>query len=444
MKEAERLLLQSLESFMESLTFVDLFAGVGGFSLSLLPIGLKCVWSCEKNKQARLTYKANFGKVPFYDVTKVELRKGIEEHVPSFDVLTAGFPCQDFSTLGQQKGLEGSKGTLFYEIIKFLAYFKPRFVLLENVKGLLTSNKGENMKLVLEELEKVGYRVQYKLLNSLALLPQFRNRVYIIGVLNQPQSPEQHKSELEFFDLPTFSPKRKLCEILQTEAEEPFLEYYQLSTPKWKNVKRSKIVKQKGIVHRLVSPEDTVCDTIISNYRTSLKNAAQFVSKYGREELAVVFRKASEEVTAEASPGQAERGTEERQENVERRPRWFTSRELARLMGFPERFRPHPNDSISCEQIGNAVTPPVVIVVAISLFASEYLNSMEGKAAVAKTTLTKLQVKALISKLAARRAVQAVLESMHPSQKQSFLQKAVSVKNEAGQSMTVQELIHPN
>lgn len=142
-------------------TFIELFAGIGGFRIGLEAIGGKCVWACELDQKARLVYNANFGQTPYYDITKVDPKT-----LPEFDLLIAGFPCQDFSTLGEQDGLEGTKGKLFYEILRIIRECKPSLCLLENVKGLLTMAEGSVFKKCVSFLQEEGYSVVDLLLNS--------------------------------------------------------------------------------------------------------------------------------------------------------------------------------------------------------------------------------------------------------------------------------------
>lgn len=150
---------------MEGFTFIEMFAGIGGFRIGLEAIGGECVWACELDPLARLVYKANFGSAPYYDVTKADYSR-----LPPFDILTAGFPCQDFSTLGEQRGLDGTRGALFFEITKVLKQCQPACYILENVKGLLSMQDGQVLDTVVCALKAQGYSVAYKLINSSALV----------------------------------------------------------------------------------------------------------------------------------------------------------------------------------------------------------------------------------------------------------------------------------
>lgn len=164
--------------------FVDLFAGTGGIRLGLeqaceeLGISTQCMYSSEIDKNACASYKLNFGVDPFSDITKVQ-------DFPDFNFLLAGFPCQSFSYAGKRKGFGDTRGTLFFDIERILRKKKPTYFLLENVRGLLTHDKGRTFNTIKEVLESIGYSVDYLLLNSNVFdVPQNRIRLYIVGVLN--------------------------------------------------------------------------------------------------------------------------------------------------------------------------------------------------------------------------------------------------------------------
>eukprot|EP00924_Labyrinthula_sp_SR-Ha-C_P003729 augustus_masked-scaffold_3-processed-gene-3.66-mRNA-1 protein AED:0.05 eAED:0.08 QI:0/-1/0/1/-1/1/1/0/339 len=322
--------------------YVELFCGVGGFRLGLEKYGT-CVWACDVDPDARLMYKANFGAFPYSDITKVKLDGN--KFIPDFDLLTAGFPCQDFSRLGDQTGLTGKKGILFFEVIKFAKHFKPKVLLLENVKGLLESNEGKDLKLVISELDALGYHVQYRQINSNNFLPQFRNRIYFVCVRQDIAS----NSNASFPDLllPRFA--GSVSDTLETEKENSFLPYYVLSKERYNNLKRSKIVKKAGLTKRICFADDDFADTLISSYYVSTKSNAQYVA----------FETSS---SGSRNLKQAEyiRAKEVDDNSVCLRPRYFTPVEMLRLMGFPDSFKCHPNDKVLAKLLGNAVTPPVI------------------------------------------------------------------------------------
>ena len=121
-------------------TFIDLFAGIGGFRIAMQSVGGQCVFSSEWDEAAKETYFDNYGEVPFGDITKPEIKALIPE---KFDVLCAGFPCQPFSNAGLKKGIEDTRGTLFYHIAEILRDHQPKAVVLENVRGLISNDKGK-------------------------------------------------------------------------------------------------------------------------------------------------------------------------------------------------------------------------------------------------------------------------------------------------------------
>jgi DNA (cytosine-5)-methyltransferase 1 len=129
--------------------FIDLFAGIGGFRLALQNLGGKCVFTSEWDKYSKLTYEANFGEVPFCDITKEETK----DFIPNdFDVLCAGFPCQAFSIAGKKGGYEDTRGTLFFDVAEIIKRKKPKAIFLENVKGLRSHDKGKTLKTILNVL----------------------------------------------------------------------------------------------------------------------------------------------------------------------------------------------------------------------------------------------------------------------------------------------------
>lgn len=192
---------------LNNIKIIDLFAGIGGIRLGFEKIGAKCVFSSEWDKHAQDMYELNFGERPFGDINDIE-----PENIPDHDFLLAGFPCQPFSIAGKQLGFADTRGTLFFNIEKILEAKKPYGFLLENVKRLTTHDKGRTFQVILERLDKLGYTVYYKVLNTLDFgIPQKRERIYIVGF----------KDPLHF-KFPKFhGQKRPLSEFLEDENEIP-------------------------------------------------------------------------------------------------------------------------------------------------------------------------------------------------------------------------------
>lgn len=169
-------MISNLNNKLNGYTFIDLFAGLGGFRLALESFGAKCVYSSEWDKAAQEVYYKNFNDMPDGDITKVD-----EKNIPAYDILCAGFPCQTFSISGKQRGFEDSRGTLFFDVARIAKYHKPKIIFLENVKNFAAHDNGNTLKVVLTTLEEIGYNVYYKVLNSVDYgIPQKRERVYII------------------------------------------------------------------------------------------------------------------------------------------------------------------------------------------------------------------------------------------------------------------------
>jgi DNA (cytosine-5)-methyltransferase 1 len=165
--------------------FIDLFAGIGGFRFGMESAGHECVAFCEIDKFARASYKAihnTEGEIELHDITQVtdeEIR-----NIGHVDAICGGFPCQAFSIAGNRRGFEDTRGTLFFEIARFASILKPKYLFLENVKGLLNHDKGDTFEVILSALDELGYDVEWQVLNSKDFgVPQNRERVFIIGHL---------------------------------------------------------------------------------------------------------------------------------------------------------------------------------------------------------------------------------------------------------------------
>lgn len=165
--------------------FLDLFAGIGGFRLGMESAGHECVGFCEIDKYARASYKAihnTEGEIELHDITRVT-----DESIRRFgsvDVICGGFPCQAFSIAGHRRGFEDTRGTLFFEICRFASILRPKYLFLENVRGLLNHDGGATFETIIRTLDELGYDVEWQVLNSKDFgVPQNRERVFIIGHL---------------------------------------------------------------------------------------------------------------------------------------------------------------------------------------------------------------------------------------------------------------------
>ena len=173
-------MIQINEKTLQGYTFIDLFAGLGGFRLALESLGAKCVYSNEWDKFAQEVYKENFGEIPEGDITKVD-----ENTIPDHDILCAGFPCQAFSISGKQRGFEDSRGTLFFDVARIVKCKKPKIVFMENVKNFATHDNGKTLQVVKGTMEELGYTFFYKVLNAVDYgIPQKRERIYMVCFRN--------------------------------------------------------------------------------------------------------------------------------------------------------------------------------------------------------------------------------------------------------------------
>lgn len=189
-------------------TFIDLFAGIGGFRIALESFGGKCVFSSDWDKYSQMVYEANFGDRPIGDITKIDAKD-----IPSHNVLCAGFPCQAFSVSGKQKGFKDTRGTLFFDIARIAEYHKPEILFLENVKNFAKHDDGKTLEVVLNTLDEIGYKVFKEVLNASHYgVPQSRERIYFVGF--------RKDLGIEDFDFPKPTLEQvKLKDVLRPNSE---------------------------------------------------------------------------------------------------------------------------------------------------------------------------------------------------------------------------------
>ncbi|WP_299648382.1 DNA (cytosine-5-)-methyltransferase [uncultured Tateyamaria sp.] len=331
----------------ESFRFIDLFAGIGGLRIGFEAIGGTCVFTSEWNRFSQETYRENFGEAhPITgDITEVEASE-----IPVHDVLLAGFPCQPFSiagvskknSLGRSHGfLDETQGTLFFDVVRIISYHKPRAFLLENVKNLLSHDKGNTMRVILHALDELGYDVDHKIIDARSWVPQHRERIFITGFRRDVPT----RFSLDDVVVPD-GPNPTLVDILHPEdgsepAEPPFTEgndahvgaKYTLSDNLWKYL-QDYAAKHKaagnGFGFGLCTPE-SVARTLSARY----------------------YKDGSEILIAQEG----------------KNPRRLTPRECARLMGFDRPGTNQPwkipvSDAQAYRQFGNAVSAPVAVAIA--------------------------------------------------------------------------------
>lgn len=309
--------------------FIDLFAGIGGFRLALQNLGGKCVFTSEWDKYSKQTYKANFGEIPFGDITKTKTKNYIPDN---FDILCAGFPCQAFSIAGKRGGFEDTRGTLFFDVAEIIKKKKPKAIFLENVKGLRNHDKGKTLATILHVLrEDLNYFVpEPQVLNAKEFgVPQNRERIFIVGF----------RKDLGVTDFEYPKPTNKdaiLEDILETE--EVSVKYY-LSTTYLQTLKDHRFrheSKGNGFGYEII-PKGGTANAVVCG-------------GMGRERNLVYDNRLTNFQPITNITGKVN------QEGI----RKMTPREWARLQGFPDIFKIVVSDAQAYKQFGNSVAVPAI------------------------------------------------------------------------------------
>ena len=305
-------------------TFIDLFAGIGGFRIAMQNLGGKCVFSSEWDTSAQITYKENFGETPFGDITKEETKKYIPDN---FDILCAGFPCQAFSIAGKRGGFEDTRGTLFYDVAEIIKRKSPKAFFLENVKGLMNHDKGRTLQTILNVLRNdLGYFVpDPEIINAKDYgVPQNRERVFIAGF--------RKDLNISNFKYPKPNPIKK--SLKDIKEERVISSKYYLSTQYLKTLREHKLRhsnKGNGFGYEII-PDEGICNALI-------------VGGMGRERNLVYDHSIIDYTPVTKIKGEVNR------EGI----RKLTPRECARLQGFPEEFKIVVADASAYKQCGNSV-----------------------------------------------------------------------------------------
>jgi DNA (cytosine-5)-methyltransferase 1 len=283
--------------------FIDLFCGIGGFHSAARSLGLTGVFASDIDEECRRAYKFNYGLAPEGDIREIE-----PSEIPDHDLLCAGFPCQPFSIIGDQAGFADARGTLFFEILRILEAKRPPMVVLENVRQLVSHDKGRTIARILESLRSLGYWTDYRILNALNFgLPQKRERVIIVALDVDPG----------VFPWPTTSmPMKPLNQILEPNPDRKFYAS--------KRIRDSRLAKHTAKHHPAIWHENKAGNVSSHPFSCALRAGASY------NYLLV---------------------------NGERR---LTPREMLRLQGFDDSFEIVCNDSQTRKQAGNSVPVPIV------------------------------------------------------------------------------------
>lgn len=308
------------------LRFIDLFCGIGGFRQAMvnlsrdMGVASQCVFSSDIDEDCRASYAANFGDTPVGDIKQVD-----EHDVPKHDLLLAGFPCQPFSIIGQMRGFDDTRGTLFFDIARILNAQKPRAFVLENVKLLVGHNKGQTLERILETIRGLGYECQYRVLNALDFgLPQKRERIFIVG----------YQPGIQFEWPKGNAPMTPLAEVLERKVDRKHYASDHIRNRRWSVLQPT---REPTIWHENKSGH-------ISAYPWSCALRAGASYNY----LLV---------------------------NGERR---LTPREMFRLQGFPDTYGITSRDTQARKQAGNSVPVPVVQAVIRAVLEAHGLGVKGG------------------------------------------------------------------
>lgn len=311
-------------------TFIDLFAGMGGFRLAMQAQGGKCVFSSEWNKFAQKTYLANFGEMPFGDITKEITKSFIPK---TFDVLCAGFPCQPFSiagvskkkSLGRETGFKDkTQGTLFFDVADIISRHRPKAFFLENVKNLMSHDRGNTFKVIKGTLEELRYSLHYLVMDGQTYVPQHRERIMIVGFDKDVFGGEEH------FSFPEQKPAScSIRDILDPNVDEK----YTLSNKLWdylQDYAEKHRAKGNGFGYGLVDLNG-ISRTLSARY---YKDGSEILIPQGEG----------------------------------KNPRKLSPRECARLMGYPDTYRLNQvSDVQAYRQCGNSVVVPLITAVSEQL-----------------------------------------------------------------------------
>lgn len=317
------------DNYLKNSTFIDLFAGLGGFHIALESLGATCIYSNEWDKFARDVYSKNFNTIPDNDITKVN-----EKNIPNHDILCAGFPCQAFSISGKQKGFEDVRGTLFFDVARIVKAKRPKLVFMENVKNFVNHNNGNTMMVIKNTMESLGYTFFYSILNAINYgIPQNRERVYIVCF-------REDLGINDFIFPHGFQLNKYLRDFIEPE----------INIPPYLYVER-----------------DDIKINLENNLHCSNKSIRLGSINKGRQGERIYSINGSA-ITLSANGGGifAKTGGY----YINGKYRRLTTRECARIMGYPDSYKICENDNQAYKQFGNSVVIDVLQYIAIEFAKS--------------------------------------------------------------------------
>ena len=307
-------------------TFIDLFAGLGGFRLALESLGAECVYSSEWDEPVRKVYSDNFDEIPDGDITQVD-----EKSIPDHDILCAGFPCQAFSISGKQHGFEDSRGTLFFDVARIVKEKQPKVVFMENVKNFASHDGGRTLEVVRATMEDLGYTFFYKVLSAVDFgIPQKRERIYMVCFRND-------------------------LNVASFNYPKPF----ELQ----KHVEDFLLSDENMVSHLYVDRPDTYFNGKKDEHYSNKTIRLGIVNKGGQGER--IYSTKGIAITLSANGGGVFSKTGGYLING--RTRKLHPRECARLMGFPDSYIISDSPNQAYKQFGNSVVIDVLQLIAIEI-----------------------------------------------------------------------------
>lgn len=312
-------MIEIIRKRLQGYTFIDLFAGLGGFRLALESFGARCVYSNEWDAPVQQVYAQNFGDMPDGDITQVD-----ENTIPDHDILCAGFPCQAFSISGKRRGFEDSRGTLFFDVARIVKAKKPKVVFLENVKNFATHDGGRTLEVVQNTMEELGYTFYQRVLNSVDYgVPQKRERIYMICF-------------------------RKDLHVDDFSYPEPF--------PLKRHVEDVLLDDEEMVKHLYVSRPDTYMANIPDDVYSDKPIRLGIVNKGGQGERIYSTKGIAITLSAYGGGVFAKTGGY----LINGKTRRLHPRECARIMGYPDTYKICSNANQAYKQFGNSVVIDVL------------------------------------------------------------------------------------
>lgn len=385
---------------MSTFKFIDLFSGIGGFHQAMQSLGGECVFASDIDAKAAETYRNNYGMESLCDITKVKA-----EDIPAHDVLCAGFPCQAFSTAGHKKGFSDTRGTLFFEIERILKYHNTKFIVLENVKHLLTHDGGNTYKVIHNKLEELGYVMTEKpivLSPHYFGVPQNRERLYILGIKKDYLKDDIKYLDIELPDIKN-CPKTSIYDILdksiKNEEKYHISDYEERILNAWdvfhKTIKQKVFgfpiwVDEFGKDYDYSAFPKWKQDYVVKNRKLYNENK-KFIDKWLKNYDVLNFKLRDRKFEWQAGENYEsvwDTSIQLRQSGIRckktdyfptlvamvqtpivgKLKRRITPKEASRLQSFPESFVINDSDQIAYKQFGNSVNVKILIYLTQQLF----------------------------------------------------------------------------